>query len=345
VRARVALLVVVAAAAQACTGPGYLLRAGWSEARLLLRRQPIADLLARPDLDPGLRERLLLTLAVREFAAGALGLRVGNSYSTFAEVDDDATVWVVSAAYRDRLEPYAWRYPLVGRLPYRGFFARSEADALATRLATQQLDVDIRPALAFSTLGWFADPLLSNVADEPPVSVATTVLHELFHATLYVPGQAAFNESAATFAGQRGAIAFFCGGPGARPERCADANRRWAMTRARGRLFGRLASRLRTLYAAMPAPASRERARQGLVAAAAASLERRGLGVRADLLPPNNARLLGELLYVTELEKLDALAPSDADLGPGLARLVAAARDAPDPFEAVRALATSARGG
>src|SRR6185295_10273326 len=109
--ARIAWLVVVAALAQACTGPGYLLRAGWSEARLLLRRRPIAGLLVRPDLDPALRERLELTLAVREFAADTLGLRVGRSYSTYAEVDDDATVWVVSAAYRDRLEPYAWRYP------------------------------------------------------------------------------------------------------------------------------------------------------------------------------------------------------------------------------------------
>src|SRR6185369_12698988 len=129
------------------------------------------------------------------------------------------------------------------------FFARSAADALGTELAAQRLDVDIRPALAFSTLGWFADPLLSNVADEPPVAVATTVLHELFHATLYVPGQAAFNESAATFAGQRGAIAFFCGGPADHAERCAEAERRWVATRARGRLFGRLATRLRRLYA------------------------------------------------------------------------------------------------
>lgn len=341
--ARLALLAVLATLA-ACASPSYLLRAGWSEARLLLRRQPIAELLARPDLDPGLRERLELTLAVREFAAGTLGLRVGKSYSTFAEVDDDATIWVVSAAHRDRLEPYVWRYPLVGRLPYRGFFARADADALAARLTADDLDVDVRSALAFSTLGWFADPLLSNVADEPPVEVATTVLHELFHATLYLPGQAAFNESAATFAGQRGAIAFFCGGPADHAERCAEARRRWAATRARGRLLGRLASRLRRLYASTPPAPARERSRRQLLTLVAAALERRRLGVRADLLPPNNARLLGELLYVTELDALDALAPSNADLGPGLARLMAAAPSAPDAFVAVRALATSPRG-
>jgi predicted aminopeptidase len=346
VRARAARLALLAALVTlaACTSPSYLLRAGWSEARLLLRRQPIAELLARPDLDPGLRERLELTLAVREFAASSLGLRVGKSYSTFAEVGDDATVWVVSAAHRDRLEPFVWRYPLVGRLPYRGFFERADADALAARLSADDLDVDVRSALAFSTLGWFADPLLSNVADEPPVEVATTVLHELFHATLYLPGQAAFNESAATFAGQRGAIAFFCGGPGDHPERCTDAGRRWVATRARGRVLTRVATRLRRLYASAPAAAARERARGRLLTVASAVLTRRGLGGRRDLLPPNNARLLGELLYVTELEALDALVPTGGDLGAGLARLVAVARSAPDPFEAVRALATSASG-
>src|SRR5205823_2574799 len=83
-------------------------RAGWAEARLLLRRQPIAGLLARPDLPPGLRERLELVLAVRAFAAGPLGLRAGDSYTTFAEVPRDATVYVVSAARRDRLEAYDW---------------------------------------------------------------------------------------------------------------------------------------------------------------------------------------------------------------------------------------------
>src|SRR5438046_1205054 len=108
-------------------GPGYVLRAGWSEARILLRRRPIAELLARPDLDPTLRERLELVRAVRTFAAGPLGLRVGQNYATFAELDRDATAYVLSAAHRDRLAPYTWWYPIVGRVPYQGFFDRPAA--------------------------------------------------------------------------------------------------------------------------------------------------------------------------------------------------------------------------
>jgi predicted aminopeptidase len=328
-----------------CAEPGYLVRAGWSEARLLLSRQPIPDLLARPNLDPALRERLELTLAIRDFAAESLGMRVGDAYTTFAEVPREATIYVVSAAHRDRLEAYLWRYPLVGRLPYRGFFQREAADAAAGALAARDLDVDVRQALAFSTLGWFADPLLSTAASEAPVAVADTVLHELWHATLFVPGQATFNESAATFAGHRGAVAFFCGGPGDDAGRCAEARRRWTTVRARGRVLEHLALRLRRLYAESPHPPARELTRRALARAAAGVLVRRGVGGRDELLPPNNARLLDELTYLTELDTFDALAPRDADLAVALRTLAAAAREAHDPFEALAALASRGQRG
>jgi predicted aminopeptidase len=341
---RHALLGVVVLALAGCGEPRYLLRAGWSEARLLWSRQPIPELLARPDLAPALRERLELTLAVRDFADDTLHLRVGRSYTTFAEVPSDATVYVVSAARRDRLESYAWRYPLVGALPYRGFFERDAADAAAAALAARELDVEVRPALAFSTLGWFADPLLSTAATEAPVAVAETVLHELWHATLFVPGAAAFNESAATFAGGRGAIAFFCSGPATDAGRCAEARRRWDDTRARGRILGHLAARLRRLYAAAPSLAVRERRRAELAGAAAGALARRGLGGRSELLPPNNARLLGELIYVTRLDAFDALAPTDAALGPALGAVASAARGVREPFAALETLARRSEG-
>ncbi|MGH7895766.1 MAG: aminopeptidase, partial [Candidatus Binatia bacterium] len=211
--ARLAVLALLALATNGC-GLGYLVRAGCSEARILWRREPIRSVLGRPDLDPGLRERLDLVLATRTFADEALDLRVGESFETFAEVDGEDTIWVVSAARRDRLEAYTWWYPIVGRVPYKGFFERPRADAAAAALETRGLDVDVRSASAFSTLGWFADPLLSTTAKADSVTLVETVLHELFHATLYLSGQAVFNESAATFVGHRGAIAFFCAGPG-----------------------------------------------------------------------------------------------------------------------------------
>jgi predicted aminopeptidase len=328
-----------------CGQPLYVARLSWAEARILLRREPIPQVMARPDLEPALRERLRLVLAARSFARDRLGFSVGDSYTTYAAVaPGETTVHVVSAAYRDRLEPYTWWYPIAGRVPYRGFFDPAAAQAEADRLASHDLDVDVRPAVAFSTLGWFADPLLSTTATTAgPVSLVTTVLHELFHQTLYVPGEPAFNESAATFAGERGAIAFFCTGPEADAGRCHSAETIWAETQVRARILERLAERLRRLYAERrPAP-ERERVRTALTAAAARSLARHGIDDDDDVVPPNNARLLGALLYATRLDEFAALAPGDSDPGPGLRALVAAARGAPDPFDSLAAL-TAERG-
>lgn len=317
-RCRAAVLALGAgtllAGCMALGGPTYLARAAWSEASLLLRREPIAEILAQPGLDRVRADRLRLALAVRDFARDALGLRVGDSYSTFVDVEQAEPVHVLSAAYRDRLESHLWRYPIVGRLPYRGFFDRADADAAAARLEREGLDVEVRPASAFSTLGWFADPLLSSTAAEPPVGLVETIVHELFHATVWRKGDAVFNESAANWMGHRGAIAFFCGGPGADGADCHEARRRWEVTRARGRIFARLGTRLRKLYGAAPPVAVREAVRARLAGRAGDALAARRLGSRSELFPPNNARLLGLQLYTTGLEDFERMVPPGGDL-------------------------------
>lgn len=337
-----ALLVAGALALTGCGSVLYVARGGLAEARILWRREPIVAVLARSDLAPELRERLELVLAVRRFADRAVGLRVGDSFETYADVDGEAVVWVVSAARRDRLEAHTWWFPIVGRVPYKGFFEREQAEAAARALEADGLDVEVRPASAFSTLGWFADPLLSTTARADPVALAETVLHELFHSTLYVAGEVPFNESAATFVGDRGAIAFFCGGPGDDVRRCALARARWSRIRAHGRLLAHYVRRLRALYAANLAPRPRERRRRVLAASAARSLTRRRLGTADELSPPNNARLLGMLVYETELGTFERLAPSDEALAPAVRRLVETVRGAADPLAATRALAEGA---
>jgi predicted aminopeptidase len=335
---RAGALFVIAALAIGCGDVSYLARVGWSEARILMRRQPIPSLLERPEVQPALRERLTLVLEVRSFAADTLGLSVGDSYSSFAEVDPDATVWVLSAARRDRLEAHTWWYPVVGRVPYRGFFTCGAAEDAGRALSARDLDIDVRTAVAFSTLGWFADPLLSTTAEAEPVELAETVIHELFHSTIYVPGRADFNESAANFAGYRGAAAFFCAGPGDDARRCVEAHERWRAERARAQVLNRLADGLRALYARPAPPAVRERQRTWLTARAADTIVRRRLGRSSELLPPNNARLLAELVYGTELDTFDRLAPTDIDVGPALRSLVREVRDAREPFDALHRL-------
>ncbi len=205
-----ALAVAIALSASACGAP-YLVRAAVAEARILWRREPIAQVLARGDVDGATREKLLLVLDARNFAAVHLGFRVGETFATLSRVDDEAVAYVVTAAYRDRLESFTWRFPIVGRVPYRGFFQRERAAAYAATLERDDLDTAVWPTAAFSTLGWFADPLLSNMLDDDPVGLVTVVFHELTHARLYLPSAAEFNESFANFVGHRAAIAYFCG--------------------------------------------------------------------------------------------------------------------------------------
>jgi predicted aminopeptidase len=203
----VAALVLLAALLDGCSPP-YVLRAAYEEARLLWRRRPISEVLKREE-NASVRDKLLLVLAAREFARQRLGLAVGGSYSSLSRVDANQVVYVVSAAPRDRIEPYTWWFPIVGRVPYRGYFDREDALGLAAELEASGHDTLVRDSIAFSTLGWFDDPLLSNLLRTDSVQLIDVVLHELLHNTIYVPGRADFNESFANFVGMRGAVAFF----------------------------------------------------------------------------------------------------------------------------------------
>src|SRR5690606_29809700 len=117
-------------------------------------------------------------------------------------------------------EPYTWWFPIVGRVPYKGFFDFDEAHEQARRLDARGYDTYVRPSAAFSTLGWFNDPVLNTVLRYSDVDLVQTVIHELTHNTIYIAGQAGFNESFATFVGDRGAAAFFCDMEGPEGERC-----------------------------------------------------------------------------------------------------------------------------
>jgi predicted aminopeptidase len=187
----------------------YVTHAAWEEGRLLWHRKPISAELTRTDLPAAQRSNLETVLAVRKFAADSLGLNVGNAYETVTQVDRGAVVWVVMAAPRDSLTPYTWWFPVVGNVPYRGYFKESSARAEAAEMEAKGFDTYVRPAIAFSSLGFFNDPLLSNLLALSRVELAGVIIHELFHRTYFVASDIMFDESAATWVGNRGAIDFF----------------------------------------------------------------------------------------------------------------------------------------
>src|SRR5437763_12176914 len=199
-----AVLVLISAPA-AC----YLGRGAWEEAKILSRRQPISEIIADPRTPKDAREKLKVVLAARKYAKDSLKLRTKDSFTTYSRLDHDTLVLVVSAAYRDTLKPYTWWFPIVGRVPYKGYFDFSAAKKDAKSLAEEGLDVYVRPSDAFSTLGFFNDPLLNTTVKGDSLDLANTVIHELTHNTFYASGEAPFNESFAMFVGARGAAAFF----------------------------------------------------------------------------------------------------------------------------------------
>ena len=228
--------------------PGYVLRAAWEEAKILGRRRPITDILDDPEVDRVTRAKLELVVQTRSFARRDLNLDVGDSYTSYSEVKRDTLALVLSASPVDRLAAYTWWFPIVGRVPYKGFFSLEAARAEQRKLEEQHYDTYLRPTSAFSTLGWLPDPLLSTVLRQDSVGLVETVIHEVTHNTLFVSGHVKFNESFANFVGSVGAIEFFC--QRADDERlCIIARDRWHDTRRMSVFLDRLWTDLETLYA------------------------------------------------------------------------------------------------
>ncbi len=197
--------------------PGcYALHATGGQLSILCGREPIDEVLERPGLDPEIARRLRLVLDVRRYAFEVFGLEETGSYTTLYDTGEDPIAWNVSACAPDAFALHVWWFPFVGTVPYVGYFDPDPAVDEARRLKDEGLDVLILPVPAYSTLGWFDDPLFSNLLEDPEATLISTVIHELAHSTVWVEGDVELNENLAQFIGDRGAEAFFLarGGPG-----------------------------------------------------------------------------------------------------------------------------------
>lgn len=249
-----------------CMPLRYVTQAAAGQAELLDGKRDLDDIVRSGDFDARTRALLSRVPAMKAFGERH-GLKATKSYGTYVNLNRSAVVWVVSASEPLAFRSKTWRFPVTGSITYLGWFRKNEADAFARELRAQPAstgdhwDVDVRSASAYSTLGWFDDPVLSTMiypGDEALGELADVILHESLHATYFVPGQSILNESVAAFVGNHLAETFLdeTTGPCSREKRSYVAIEKNAEVRARAMKAAFF--ELKTLYgSSLPAPQKR----------------------------------------------------------------------------------------
>ncbi len=191
----------------ACNG-AYLFHAAIGQYHRIVDAVPIEDALKDPSLGDQELAHLNMIGPLKQFAVETLGLTPTESYTTVYLKPQTSVIYTISASPKDRLSRVTWWFPVVGRVPYLGFFDLTRARAKGKSLTEQGMDVFISQAAAYSTLGWFEDPLTLNMLEASTVDFVETVLHEMTHSTLYLRSQPQFNETLASVVAKHGTILF-----------------------------------------------------------------------------------------------------------------------------------------
>jgi predicted aminopeptidase len=201
-RAWLVAIALAAAGAGGCAtlsdGPSYYWQSMVGHLSLMNRAKPIDALLADPGTDGALRNRLERVREIRRFASDRLGLPDNDSYTRYADLQRPFVIWNVFATPELSMKLQQWCFPVAGCVSYRGYYDRDEAERFAARMRELGLDVQVGGVPAYSTLGWFADPVLNTFIQYPDGDLARLVFHELAHQVVYLKGDTTFNESFAT---------------------------------------------------------------------------------------------------------------------------------------------------
>ena len=187
-----------------CTTIGYYSQIVGGHMRIVLGKRSVEEVVADESVDESIKHRLTVAQKAREFAIDSLELPNNQSYTSFYDTGRGFVTWNVIAADEFSFQPRLWCFPIAGCVSYRGYYSEDNAQRYADGLAEEGLDVAVNGATAYSTLGWFRDPLLNTMLQRSDPSIAALLFHELAHQQLYVGDDSTFNESFATFVENEG---------------------------------------------------------------------------------------------------------------------------------------------
>lgn len=183
----------------------YGIGQGVGQLSILNGAEPIETYLNDPTFPDTLKNKIRLIQEIKVFAFDSIGLKKSNSYTKYYDQNGQPILWVVSASPPFKMEEYKWHYPILGDLGYKGYFEKEKAEKEAIILKGNGFDTDVGEVNAWSTLGYFNDPILSSMLLKSEGELARLIIHELTHTTIYISSDADFNENVATFIGDNGA--------------------------------------------------------------------------------------------------------------------------------------------
>jgi predicted aminopeptidase len=186
----------------------YGVRQGYGQVNMVWKAKPIEEFLTNPDFPDSLKGKLRLIQEIRQYAIDSLGLKDTENYKTLFDQKGEEIMWVVQACEPFQLKAKQWEFPVVGTVPYKGFFEKQKALDERIKLEADGYDVSIRNPGGWSTLGWFTDPILSGMLKRNEGDLASLIIHEMVHATIFVKDDVDFNENLASFIGDTAAYYF-----------------------------------------------------------------------------------------------------------------------------------------
>ena len=205
---RLLLIVIISVLAYNYKLVGYGLSQGYGQFKIIWESRPVDEVLKDSRVADSLKLKLKLIQEIRRYAIDSIGVKDSKNYTTVYDQKGKPILWVVTACEPFDLVAYKWNFPFLGSVPYKGFFVKEKALKEKEELEKKNYDTEIGTVSGWSTLGWFKDPILSNMLFKSEGNVAELIIHELTHATIYVEDSTDYNENLATFIGKKGALAF-----------------------------------------------------------------------------------------------------------------------------------------